>query len=78
MTDEWRDYESIPSMAPFPDADGRGTWVEVPVQCRVKGTGSLRAWRLEPPPPEQMVRIVGTGSLVVQGGYAVVTADASE
>ena len=64
---QWRYYESAPSTAPFPDADGRGMWVEVPVQCEVKGDVTVRTFILEPPPPEGRVRIVVTGEGSVRG-----------
>ena len=68
---QWRDYESTPSTVPFPDADGRGMWVEVPVRGKVKGDVTVRTFILEPPPPERCVRIVATGEGSVRSLYAL-------
>ncbi len=70
MTDEWRDYESIPSTAPFPDADGRGTWVEVPVRCKLDGDWTVRAFYLTGQ-TSPVVKAVATGDATVRGGYVL-------
>lgn len=66
--DEWRDYESVPSMAPFPDADGRGMWVEATVRCKLDGDGTVKAFHLTGQ-TSPVVKVVATGDATVRGGY---------
>lgn len=52
--DEWRDYETNPAAQ-----DPAGERIEVPIRCRMRGTGTVRGFFKRP--PSRTLRIVCSG-----------------